>query len=489
MRSYVWCEHEKLARTSTYLVAYAVHNLSSVATESHGITFRSWLQPKLLQSGDFFANFAPQVLNYLEQQFQLKFPMRKVDQLVVPTHKFSAMENWGLITFKETSFVHNDSVDTQSSKELKAESMGHEYAHQWFGNLVTMRWWNDLWLKEGSSTYFAYLTLDALQPGWECSQRFIARDLARFFLQDGLNATIALSQAAEGSAAILKQFSEYAYQKGSLTMRMLHMLLGNDVFWTGLRRYLQRYAYDSVSQSDLWHHMEQAADEQDALPVDIPLPIIMDSWTLQKGYPLVSVQRDYEAATVQINQTRFWTQTENDRSGDSCWWIPLRFITQQQADFNRTKPEAWLNCSSLTQVLQITDKSAADEWIMLNPQVNTIYRVDYDELNWRMIIATLNSSEDYQRIHVLNRAQLIDDLMALAGRDLRSYELVFSLLEYLQHESHSLPWIRALEVVHSQGNLLQGEKLEQFKVSGEFGLSCRMELKSHLHPCRNICGS
>lgn len=452
-------------RTSTYLVAYAVHNMSSVATQSHGIFYRSWMQPKLLQDGNFLANFAPQVVNYLEKQFHLKFPLQKVDQLAVPTHKFSAMENWGLVTFKETRFVHNDSEDTQASKEQKAETMGHEYVHQWFGNMVTMNWWKDLWLKEGPSTYFAYLTLDALQPDWECSQRLIAKDLARFYRQDGINATIAISQEVQGSASILKQFSEYVYQKGSLTVRMLHKLLGDDVFWAGIRNYLQRHAYESVSQSDLWDDMQQAADVQDALPVDNPLASIMDSWTLQKGYPLVRVHRDYEAATVQISQTRFLVNHEPDQSSENCWWIPLRFVTQQLADFNETRPESWLKCPSSRQELQLPLKTAADEWIILNPQVTTIHRVDYDERNWRMIIETLNSSEDYERIHVLNRAQLIDDLMALAGQDFRSYELAFSLLEYLPSESHPLPWTRALEVLNRQGNLLHGEKLEQFKVS------------------------
>lgn len=426
------------------------------------------MQPKVLQDGNFLANFAPQVLNHLEQQLQLKFPLQKVDQLAVPTHKFSAMENWGLVTFKETRFAHNDREETQSSKEQKAETMGHEYAHQWFGNLVTMSWWKDLWLKEGPSTYFSYLTLDALQPDWESGEKYIAKDLATFFRQDAINTTIAISQEVQGSASILKQFSEYVYQKGSLTIRMLHKLLGDDIFLAGIRSYLQRHAYESVTQSDLWHDMQQAAEAQHALPVDVPLAKVMDSWTLQKGYPVVSVQRDYDTITVQINQTRFWL-AKDDHASNSCWWIPLRFVTQQLADFNETRAEYWLKCPSSEHVLQLPDKAAAVEWIMLNPQVSTIYRVDYDERNWRMIIGTLNSSQEYERIHVLNRAQLIDDLLALAGRQLRSYELAFSLTEYLPHESHPLPWIRALGVLQSQGSLLRGEQLKSFEVSWNSG--------------------
>ncbi|KAH8418394.1 hypothetical protein KR222_008474, partial [Zaprionus bogoriensis] len=460
LEHYVWCEHEPLFRTSTYLVAYAVHNLSSIATQTHDIAFRSWMQPKLLQEGSFMANFAPRVIDYLEQQLEMKFPLRKVDQLAVPTHKFTAMENWGLVTFKESRFTINDLEDAQSGKQDKAETMAHEYAHQWFGNLVTMNWWRDLWLKEGPSTYFAYLALDALHPEWASGQSFIARDLSMFFRQDALNTTIAISREVQDSASILKQFSDYVYKKGSLTMRMLHKLLGDEVFLAGIRSFLQHHAYDSVSQSDLWQHLQQAADARSVLPADVPLSAVMDSWTLQKGYPLVSVQRNYAAGTAHIKQTRF-VLLKHDQP-DSCWWIPLTFVPQQRADFNETQAQYWLKCPVAEQVLQLPDEASPDTWIMLNPQVNTIYRVDYDERNWHMLIQTLNSSQDFEVIHELNRAQLLDDLMALAAADLRSYELAFSLLEYLPHEPHLFPWTRILDVLNRQGSLLRGEQAQLF---------------------------
>lgn len=117
------------------------------------------MQPRVMNEAHFLSNLAPKVLGYLENLLEYNFPLRKVDQLAVPTHKFKAMENWGLITFKESRFVHNDSEEMLEAKESKSYTLAHEYAHQWFGNLVTMKWWNDLWLKEGPSTYFGYLTL------------------------------------------------------------------------------------------------------------------------------------------------------------------------------------------------------------------------------------------------------------------------------------------------------------------------------------------
>ncbi|XP_034476123.1 aminopeptidase N [Drosophila innubila] len=456
LANYIWCEHEPIFRTSTYLVAYAVHNLTRVATQSidtvHNVTFSSWVQPKVVNEAHFLSNLAPKVLSHLEKLLEYSFPLRKVDQLAVPTHKFSAMENWGLITFKESKFVHNDREEMLESKESKSSTMAHEYAHQWFGNLVTMKWWNDLWLKEGPSTYFGYLTLDALMPDWGTGDRYFANDLATFFRQDAINSTIPISRDVQGSESILKQFSEYVYKKGSLTVRMLHKLLGDEIFYSGIRSYVKKHAYDSVVQTDLWQVMEEAVNAHSSHN-KTRVSTVMDSWTLQAGYPIVSVNRNYTTASVTVNQTRFWLVDDEDHPA-SCWWIPLTFVTQQQANFNMTQPQFWLKCPKIDRTLELLHKPTADEWIILNPQVNTIYRVNYDDRNWRLIINTLNSAENFGGVHELNRAQLMDDLMALAWKEMQSYELAFSLLEYLPLERHYIPWKRILDVLNRHGDLL-----------------------------------
>ncbi|KAH8298427.1 hypothetical protein KR044_002485, partial [Drosophila immigrans] len=466
LANYIWCKHEPLFRTSTYLVAYAVHNLTSADMQSsdtdYNVTFTSWMQPKVVDEGHFFANFAPKVLAYLEKLMMFSFPLRKVDQLAVPTHKFFAMENWGLVTYKQNRFTHNDDEELLESKESKASTVGHEYSHQWFGNLVTMSWWNDLWLKEGPSTYFGYATLDALMPDWGTGERYIAQDLAIFFRQDAFNSSIAISRDVEDSASIMKQFSDYVYKKGSLTVRMLHKLLGDDVFFSGIRSYVQRYAYSSVSQSDLWQAMQEAVDANASMP-DVRVATVMDTWTQQAGYPLVSVTRDYSTASVSVNQTQFLLPNGVEDYSDNCWWIPLTFVTQQQANFDETQAQFWLDCSNSSRNITLLKRPSPDEWIMLNPQVNTIYRVNYDQKNWRMIIQALNSTEHFGDIHVLNRAQLMDDLMALAWMNLQSYELAFSMLEYLPHEHHYVPWKRILEVLGKHGDLLREAQIPIFR--------------------------
>ncbi|EDW60256.1 aminopeptidase Ey [Drosophila virilis] len=469
LEDYVWCEHEPLLSTSTYLVAYAVHNLTSVPARPsdtvHKVTFRSWMQPKVVEESSFLVEFAPKALSYLERLLEYTFPLHKVDQLALPTHKFSAMENWGLVTFKQSHFVHNDEVEMQQTKENKASTVAHEYAHQWFGNLVAIKWWNDLWLKEGPSTYFGYLTLKSLMPEWGSFERSIANDLALFFYQDMFNDTIAISRSVNDSKSILEQFTPYVYKKGSLTIRMLHMLLGNDVFFTGIRNYVDRHAYDSVAQSDLWQAMQEAAVVKGTSAAAIPLSTVMDSWTLQRGYPLVSVIRNYTAGFVRVNQTRFMLATAGeDKNDESCWWIPLTFVNQLHGDFEQTQPQFWLECPGAEKTVQLINIPSPDEWLMLNPQVNSIYRVNYDERNWRMIIDTLNSDDHFRDIHVLNRAQLVDDLLALASTKHQSYELAFRMLEYLPRERELLPWNTAIEVLNKLGALFRDEMAMKFRL-------------------------
>ncbi|KAI8035952.1 hypothetical protein M5D96_011385 [Drosophila gunungcola] len=225
--------------------------------------------------------------------------------------QFSAMENWGLVVFNEERLPENQGVDLQQQKDKYAETVAHEYAHQWFGNLVTMKWWNDLWLKEGTSTYFAYLALDILQPDLTRGERFIAKDLGTFFGKDSSDTVPAISKDVKDPSQILGQFTEYVYEKGALTVRMLHKLIGKESFFRGIRSFLSKYSLGNVAQGDLWDSLEEAAH------LDFNLSRAMDSWTLQGGYPLVTLIRDYKTGGLTLNQTRFY-QGQNISKNSPC---------------------------------------------------------------------------------------------------------------------------------------------------------------------------
>jgi len=422
------------------------------------------MEPKLLDQEIISLEIAPKLLTFYENLFQMDFPLVKIDQLTVPTHRFTAMENWGLVTYNEERLPQNMGYDLQQQKDRTSSTVAHEYAHQWFGNLVTMKWWNDLWLKEGPSTYFGYLALDALQPELTRGERFIDMDLANFFDKDSNGTVPAISKEVKDPSEILGQFTEYVYQKGSLTMRMLHKLLGEEAFFQGIRSFLSRYYLRNVAQGDLWNSLQEAALQKEVIPLDFSLSRAMDSWTLQGGYPLVTLNRNYETGSLTLKQTRFFKGQEIG-SDSSCWWVPLSFIRQNLPEFDQTIPKFWLKCPLATQNLQLLETPSSDEWIILNPQVSTIFRVNYDEKNWRLIMKSLLNDPNFGGIHRLNRAQLLDDLLALAAVQIHTYDIAFDLLRYLERERELGPWQRAVNILNKLGPLLDDEDAKQFKVS------------------------
>ncbi|XP_033252291.1 aminopeptidase N-like [Drosophila miranda] len=435
---YVWCEHEQLSRTSTYLVAYAVHDLTNAATvqsdTKNRVIFRNWLQPKAVDQANFSIAMAPRVIGYFEDLFRLDFSLRKIDQLAAPTHRFSAMENWGLVTFKEAKFVHSPN-DLQVARDGKAKTLAHEYANQWFGNLVTMKWWNDLWLKEGPSTYFAYL---AVQPDWGCGERFIGEDLERFFLQDSASPARAISREVKDPAQILGQFSEYVYEKGALIMRMLHKMIGEEAFLLAIRSYISVHSFGNVEQAHLWQSMQAAAVEEKVLPLT---SILVEPWTRGRCRGLSTGHR---CSGLRNGQ----------REPQSNEILP-----GERPEGRRQRPEgrqllSWLECPTSAHTVELPLSTARSEWFILNPQVSVIYRVNYDEHNWRMIISTLADDSSFGGIPVYNRVQLMDDLMALGEGKLLSYDWAFDLFEYLQREEEFLPWKRSL--LDRLGTLLSG---------------------------------
>ncbi|KAH8402277.1 hypothetical protein KR009_010972 [Drosophila setifemur] len=466
LKNYTWCEYEQLPKTSTYLVAYAVHDLKNVHTiysqTANKVVFRNWANPGFPEQ--FPIEMEPEVLSFYENLFKLNFSLAKIDQFFAPSHRFTAMENWGLITYNREKFARSEEDDLLQRLDANARTVAHEYAHQWFGNMVTMRWWNDLWLKEGPSTYFAYISLDALQPEWGRGDRFIARDLANFFAKDSRSTVPAISKEVQTPAQILGQFSEYVYEKGALTMRMLHKLLGEEAFYQAIRSFLKRYSSGNADQAELWESLREAAVEYEVISQNFSLARAMDSWTLQGGYPLVTLIRDYKTGRLNVNQTRFYLRNDIERHS-SCWWVPLRFVRQNVPDFNQTIPESWLECPiSENRTLELFHPPGEDEWLILNPQVTTIFRVNYDDRNWRLINESLQNDPNFGGIHQLNRAQIIDDVLALASVQIQNYDTAFDLLEYLKKETDYLPLERSVNILNRLGALLKGQEAADFQI-------------------------
>ncbi|XP_068157022.1 aminopeptidase N-like [Drosophila tropicalis] len=464
---YVWCEFEESVPMSTYLLAYSVNDFSHKPSTLPGSAlFRTWARPNAIDQCDYAAEFGPKVLQYYEQLFGIKFPLPKIDQIAVPDFSAGAMENWGLVTYREIALLYSASYSSLADKQRVASVVAHELAHQWFGNLVTMKWWTDLWLNEGFATYVASLGVENINPEWRSMEQESLGSVQTIFRKDALESSHPISRPIEEVAEISESFDQISYQKGSTVLRMMHMFLGEESFRFGLQQYLQKYSYKNAEQDNLWESLTQAAHKYRALPKSYDIKTIMDSWTLQTGYPVINVTRDYESNSAKLTQERYLLNTQIARAQrHGCWWIPLSYTTQGEQDFNNTAPKAWMECGKEGEIYPktIQDLPGQDEWVIFNTQLSTLYKVNYDERNWKLLIETLTTGE-FQRIHVLNRAQLIDDALYLAWTGDQNYEIAMRLLEYLQREREYLPWKSAFENLKRVGRIVrQTPNFEYFK--------------------------
>lgn len=269
---------------STYLVAYSVNDFShKTSTQPEGPLFRTWARSNAIDQCDYAAEFGPKVLQHFEEFFGVKFPLPKIDQIAIPDFSEGAMENWGLVTYRETSLLYSENHSSLEAKEKLAEVVAHEMAHQWFGNLVTMRWWTDLWLNEGFATYLASLGVAKIHPDWNILDRELINHLFLAFSLDALESSHPISRPIKQISDIAESFDLISYKKGSAVLRMMHLFLGEKAFRLGVKQYVQWNAYGNAEQDNLWQSLSNAAHQFGALATEFDIKTIMDSWTLQTG--------------------------------------------------------------------------------------------------------------------------------------------------------------------------------------------------------------
>lgn len=202
--------------------------------------------------------------------------------------------------------------------------------------------------------------------------------------------------------------------------------------------------------------------------VSLEFSINFSYFNLPSSYPIINVTRNYATGTAKLTQERYFLNTQIARAArNGCWWVPLSYTTQGVQDFNNTTPKAWMECDKNGEVLPMTikDLPGEDQWVIFNTQLSTLYKVNYDERNWKMLIETLTNG-DFDRIHVINRAQLIDDALYLAWTGEQDYEIAMRLIEYLKREREYLPWKSAFENLKRMKSIIrQTPNYEFFKVS------------------------
>ncbi|XP_022181225.1 aminopeptidase N-like isoform X1 [Myzus persicae] len=438
LSSYEWDTFEQTVPMSTYLVAFIISDFEYLSSE----TFRVWARSDVLSHTHYARDIGPSILKFYEEFFSIPYPLKKTDLVALPDFAAGAMENWGLVTFREIAMLYNEGVSPNGQKERVATVIAHELAHQWFGNLVTPDWWSDLWLNEGFATYIEYVGVDHVEPKWKMEEQFISSGIQSVFLMDSLKSTHPISARVSRPEEINELFDRISYDKGASVIRMMDHFLTRQVFRKGLTKYLKAKAYKSAYHNDLWDALTEQAQTDRVMDNTLTVKDVMDTWILQPGFPVVNVTRNYEVDTLIISQSRFLLHdTKNAYKADqlnNLWWIPLTFTTSSKLDFSVTKPSYWFKPE---ESMTITETGIpSNNWVLFNINETGFYRVNYDSKNWNMLIEYLTDPEMYSNIGTINRAQLIDDAMSLSRAGYLSYQTSLDLTKYLYHETEYVPW-------------------------------------------------
>ncbi|XP_077291790.1 aminopeptidase N-like [Arctopsyche grandis] len=441
MKNWYWDIFEKSVPMSTYLVAYMVSKfkyIESPKTDSNAV-FKIWAREGAINQTQYASEVGPKVLSLYEKYFDLPYPLPKQDMIAVPDFQAGAMENWGLITYRETALLYTPNVSSTSSKYRVASVIAHELAHQWFGNLVTMKWWTDLWLNEGFATYVSTLGVDHLHPEWNVVMEEAVDNMLDVFRLDSLNTSHPISVPIGHANEIEQIFDVISYKKGSTIIRMMNIFLGEEVFRNGVNSYLKKYKYKNAEQDDLWESLTEAAHSAKVFPDDMTVKQIMDSWTTQTGYPVITVKRNYDKNSAEVCQEHYQSRKNVDKPSTQKWWVPLSFFNSESTVIESV-PSQWLKAEESTKIEDIAEK---DSWVIFNVNMSGLYKVNYDNDNWELLIKSLNGP-DYKKIPTLNRVQLLIDCMDLAWTGQLKYDLALKVIQYITTEDDYLPWRGAI---------------------------------------------
>uniref|UniRef100_A0A8C6PQZ6 Aminopeptidase n=1 Tax=Nothobranchius furzeri TaxID=105023 RepID=A0A8C6PQZ6_NOTFU len=429
---------EQTEKMSTYLLAFIVSDFSFINSTIDGVLVRIFARRAAIDAnqGDYALNKTGPILKFFEEYYNSTYPLPKSDQIALPDFNAGAMENWGLITYRETALLYGKDFSSNSNQERITTIIGHELAHMWFGNLVTLRWWNDLWLNEGFASYVEYLGADKAEPDWNVKDLIVLNDIHRVFAVDALTSSHPLSSNEEDiqkPAQISELFDAISYSKGASVLRMLSDFLSEDVFKQGLQTYLREFAFETAVYTDLWKHLQQAVtDTHTSLPSKVDE--IMNTWVLQMGFPVVTINTT--AGTV--SQQHFLLDSN------------AVVTTQSKFNYQWIVPIRWMKTKAPQNIFWLQEKSVSVEdmkvggadWVLANLHVVGYYRVNYDQNNWERLLGVL--STDHKAIPMINRAQLVDDAFNLARAKIISTVLALRTTKYLKNEREYMPWKSAL---------------------------------------------
>ena len=354
---------EETPRMSSYLLAFVIGELhKKTARTKSGVEVNIWATPAQNENTlDFALDIATRSIDFYDEYFGVKYPLPKSDHVALPDFSSGAMENWGLITYRESCLLADPELTPESSRRFIATVISHELSHQWFGNLVTMNWWNDLWLNESFANMMEYVAIDALHPEWRMWEDFATNEVTAALRRDSLDGVQSVQADVNHPDEISTLFDPaIVYAKGGRLLVMVRKLIGEEAFRAGLKSYFEKFAYKNTVENDLWQELESASSQ--------PIVNLMNTWISQPGLPVVSVSSSHNTAI--LSQERFFVGEH--QPSDALWPIPLfanqpldvKILNQKETTVSIEKP-LQLNCGLSAHFVTKYDESTR-EYLLKN---------------------------------------------------------------------------------------------------------------------------
>lgn len=435
---------EKSPVMPTYLLVFVICDFANKTTttqSSNPVKMTYYAPADQIDQIDYAMKVGKEILPFFEQYYKVPYPLPKADMIAIPDFAAGAMENWGLITYRAKALLFDNSASSISNKMYIASVVSHELAHQWFGNIVTMEWWSDLWLNEGFASYVEYLGVNYTESDWNALDFQVITDMDRAFSLDALVTSHPIYIEVKHPDEINEIFDTISYAKGGSILRMLDDFIGNDVFRQGLSIYLKKYSYANAKTNDLWDALSEASKLNGK---DYNVSEIMSTWILQMGFPVVKVEKS--SSSYKLTQKRFLIDPNPDLSKSKFtspfnykWMIPFKYKVYNISDIKNVQVG-----KQMTEMMRLGDgtinlpNSSPDLIIKGNVGQYGFFRVNYDQQGWKNIKNVLMN--DHTKFDATDRAGILSDAFALASSGKLTYETALDLLSYIDKEEEYLPW-------------------------------------------------
>lgn len=412
-------------KMSTYLLAFIVGKFEYLeAKTKRGVVVRVHTVLKKKEQGLFALKTACQCIDFYEKYFGIKYPLKTLDMIALPDFESAAMENWGAITYRESALLVDDKNTSFANKQWVALVVAHELAHQWFGNLVTMQWWNDLWLNEGFASFIEYLAVDAIYPKWNIWNQFVISDQSVAMSLDQLENTHKIDVSVHHPDEIGEIFDRISYSKGAVVIRQLLGFLGEKNMRDGLRHYLKKHTYKNTTTKDLWDSFSLVSGKNVAS--------FMKNWIGKPGYPFLKV--DLFKNKITLTQSRF-TLLPLQKKDATLWQIPISITTDKE-----TKKFLLKNKKDSVS-LQITS------FVKINSEEISMYRSLYS----KELLEKITYGIKDRRLSTIDRLGIMRDLHAFLKARMVDVSVVLDFIQTFKNEREYIVWVEivmCLKYIH-----------------------------------------